>query len=103
MNKYVDSLEGTTTTTNIITSAVSDVIDISGIHNISVNVANDVNTPAAVTSPAGRVDTTTFTFPDVATAANGDYFVVKDTTGTSWAVALSKEDEEEPELTNPEI
>jgi hypothetical protein len=74
----------------------SEVLDIKGGQVLSCQAVNDVATAKTFDSGGAEVDTATF--PDKATIGAGDYIVINDTAGLSWAIAADK-DGDDPEPT----
>ncbi len=69
----------------------SQTIDLNAYNNpdivgVQVNYAN--GTTAAKTFTSGLVEVDQITFADKASTTNGDYFVINDYLGGSWAVGL---------------
>jgi hypothetical protein len=80
-------------------SANSEAFDVSGCTGYSMQSVWDVTTPTSATFIPGVSEVQTLTFPDEATAVDGDYVVVEDSAGTKWALALSKQGAEVQTLT----
>lgn len=75
-------------TTSAITTTASDPFDVTRYADLAILQTYDVNTPAAVEFVAGVSEVQTLTFPALAAATAGDYFVVYDSAGLAWAVWL---------------
>lgn len=76
----------------------SEVVDLNGATKFSCQAIYDVTAQGAKTFDSGGAEVDTGTFPDFATIAAGDYIVINDTAGLSWAVAADK-DGTDPEPT----
>lgn len=76
----------------------SEIVDLAGASKFSCQAVYDVMAPSAKTFDSGGVEVDTGTFPDFATIDPGDYIVINDTAGLSWAIAADK-DGNDPEPT----
>lgn len=76
----------------------SEIVDLNGASKFSCQAVYDVIAPTAKTFDSGGAEVDTGTFPDKATIAAGDYIVINDTAGLSWAIAADK-DGDDPEPT----
>lgn len=68
----------------------SDSVDASELKTLAVQVTATLSTPDADDFLSGTKEVQTLTFPAKADATAGDYFVVTDTAGNTWAAALDK-------------
>jgi hypothetical protein len=72
------------------TNATSTVGPFLKERSIAIQATWDVTTPTSAATVPGTLEVQTVTFPDKATAVDGDYVVLEDYLGTKWALALSK-------------
>lgn len=61
-----------------------------GCASLAFQMAATITTPDPVIFASGTKEVQTITFPSVAGSTAGDYFVVTDTNGLTWAAALNK-------------
>ncbi len=80
----------TLTTTNIVTTDNSTPFRVTRAKTISVQAVVDVNTPSAKTFVAGTSEVQTITTPSLAASADGDFCVLTDGSGVTWAFYLDK-------------
>lgn len=90
IKQYTESLGAVSEATS------SNPIKIEGGQILSCQVVNNV--ASAQTFDSGGAEVDTGTFPDFATIDAGDYIVINDTAGLSWAIAADK-DGSDPEPT----
>jgi hypothetical protein len=78
----------TETNSDLITTEYSDTLDLEQAETLSIQAVIDVNTPAAATFAAGDAEVITVNFEDKISTNPGDYFVLVDASGASWAASI---------------
>ncbi len=90
-------------TTAIVASHTSDIAKLDRISMVDVTATFASVAPSDTTFNTGTMETQTLTFPDKATAANGDYVVITAQDETTYAVALVKPVAEVQTMTVPAL